>query len=646
MTRIARQQIGLVAVLVCGLCSTSAAGTISYLPITNDADSGIAPSNYYTHAIDFGTHDNGAVVNGVPFAKGLVNSLPANFTYTVSSGLRSDHGGNGGGNVTGAVTDLFYDMIYNGSNAANGTATLTFRGLVPGREYDTRIYTRQWGAGSRTSNISFDTNGDAVAENQVTISEDNASVNPPGFAAANQAYALSYKFTADSNKLQVTFQQIDANWSWHVYGVSNELVAGPPLALVNPSFEADTFTVDPGYVSGNGPITGWRSSADARVGLNPATTSPFANNGVIPNGRNVALIQASNGTEWLDQRVFGFEPEDTYLVTFFENSRSGYGTPNVDVKLGADTIVPTHPVPAVGGAAAYRYIGSKPFAPTTAGAYDLRFTNTAPNDATALIDNVGLHRIWLQYRDNFNAIANSYTINPSANDAPGRQGGLFASLTYSENPHGDNLTQLDNTTDDALFMAPIASSSLVTASPDHNFVDFGTNAHYVLQYKVDPANGSNTDDWGAMVFGSSSQTASVNSSDGIGFLIRGNGGWQVFDGTLGGNVMMAQGTLPGGAHTGFYDVRINYMVPTFDDATKGYYSIFVDDQFVAGLQTRGGFANNYLVMAAYGSAGDHSFTWYDDLQLWATVPEPGTIVLMLLGVPALVGLVRRRAKKG
>lgn len=53
--------------------------------------------------------------------------------------------------------------------------------------------------------------------------------------------------------------------------------------LPNPSFEADSFAVYPGYISGNGTITGWTSSNNERAGLKPAAGAPFADNGAIPN---------------------------------------------------------------------------------------------------------------------------------------------------------------------------------------------------------------------------------------------------------------------------------------------------------------------------------------------------------------------------
>ena len=67
--------------------------------------------------------------------------------------------------------------------------------------------------------------------------------------------------------------------------------------IPNPSFETDTFTVFPGYISGNMAITGWTANPTDEVGLNPAGGTPFADNGAIPDGNNVAFIQAGATSE-------------------------------------------------------------------------------------------------------------------------------------------------------------------------------------------------------------------------------------------------------------------------------------------------------------------------------------------------------------
>ena len=68
--------------------------------------------------------------------------------------------------------------------------------------------------------------------------------------------------------------------------------------IPNPSFEANSFTTYPGYISVNAPITGWTANPADEVGLNPAGgQSPFADNGAIPDGTNVAFIQAGSAVD-------------------------------------------------------------------------------------------------------------------------------------------------------------------------------------------------------------------------------------------------------------------------------------------------------------------------------------------------------------
>jgi hypothetical protein len=124
-----------------------------------------------------------------------------------------------------------------------------------------------------------------------------------------------------------------------------------PLAwaqtISNPSFESNNFAFPPGYVIGNGPITGW--SAVGNVGLNPAGgNSSFADNGATPQGVNVAFIQ---GTGSLSNSVTGLIVGLNYQVTCRANSSiagGGISNPGWSVNGGAE--VPFLPPPApVGG---------------------------------------------------------------------------------------------------------------------------------------------------------------------------------------------------------------------------------------------------------------------------------------------------------
>ncbi len=113
------------------------------------------------------------------------------------------------------------------------------------------------------------------------------------------------------------------------------LFCGLSLAqtIPNPSFEADTFTSFPGYASGNGgAITGWTSTKLASVGLNPSAGTPFADNGAIPAGVNVAFLQSTAGGTDLGTTITGLTAGSTYRISFRANAR-GENSPNLKVSL-------------------------------------------------------------------------------------------------------------------------------------------------------------------------------------------------------------------------------------------------------------------------------------------------------------------------
>ncbi|HOM16686.1 MAG TPA: PEP-CTERM sorting domain-containing protein, partial [Thermoguttaceae bacterium] len=213
-----------------GVAGSLQAGTITYIPFNNDAQSQISPLKNYIQKIDFGSTPNVvANINGVQFIRGEVGNLPPNFNFQVISGSGSPSNYSGtwaSVNVpsTDGVYELLRDMIYSGSNSEGAVTRVTLSNLVPGVGYDLRIYVRSAGSspGTRTANITFDPDGVGPETNTITIREDDASYNPPGFANVNQPYALSYRFTAGAPQLTVDFEQLGSNSSWHLYGLTLE----------------------------------------------------------------------------------------------------------------------------------------------------------------------------------------------------------------------------------------------------------------------------------------------------------------------------------------------------------------------------------------------------------------------------------------
>lgn len=158
--------------------------------------------------------------------------------------------------------------------------------------------------------------------------------------------------------------------------------------IPNPSFEADSFTVFPGYIADNAPITGWTANTDSRAGLNPAGGSPFANNGAIPDGNNVAFLQSDdtvNGTT-LETTITGLTVGTTYKVMFQANARGGdpANLPNLRVQIDGAEILGVAISP-VTGTGPYGFIAFEFTAAGTSAA--LTFLNDAAGDHTVLVDN-------------------------------------------------------------------------------------------------------------------------------------------------------------------------------------------------------------------------------------------------------------------
>ncbi len=167
------------------------------------------------------------------------------------------------------------------------------------------------------------------------------------------------------------------------YGLTTNLTTS---SLANSSFEANTYTRSPGYAYLNGGvIRGWIISDTSRIGLNPASGSPFADNGATPDGANVAFIQSGgNEAVTLSTTLTGLVPGQIYQVTFRANSRASSDAPNPTWSLNGGAYVPFTASPPVGGANAY-YTNSATFLATSNTA-PLALMNQTNVDSTVLAD--------------------------------------------------------------------------------------------------------------------------------------------------------------------------------------------------------------------------------------------------------------------
>ncbi len=155
----------------------------------------------------------------------------------------------------------------------------------------------------------------------------------------------------------------------------------------NPSFEDDP--LPPGV--GNAPISAWTSTGGT-TGIN-SSAGPFADNGLIPDGKQVAKF-SSNGTgpqsNSLLQGLTGLQTNLTYWLQFRYNVRNCCGGPTIDLAVNfAGNPIGSFPgITPVGGTNEY-YYGQVAFTPA-ASAGELEFATTTTGDATFLLDAVTL----------------------------------------------------------------------------------------------------------------------------------------------------------------------------------------------------------------------------------------------------------------
>jgi len=368
---------------------TADPATLSYIPITSDADSGIDASKTYTHAIDCGQGSPAPNVNGVQFTRAVISSLPPNFSIYTTSGSQNDHPGNSNFSVTGNIAEVFRDMIYNGNNSPGGIARYTLSGLIPGVEYDARIYTRQWGSGgTRTSDIAMITDGGSLGVANATINQDDASAVPPGFADPAQAYAISTRYRPLGTEFTAQFRQHNPNWSWHLYGVTNEFVL--PTTQMHARITADdSYEL---YVSGYddqlgllvGSGSGWQTPEDhyfdVPIGQKLYLHVVGHNGGASPAG---ILGQFDAGNEILKAIPLKFYTDDV----IWGGNLVGYGELYQTVDdLGANGVSPWGTIPGMDPEAHWVWLGTgnRPAGEIVYLSYPF-FVTPTPEPATLLV---------------------------------------------------------------------------------------------------------------------------------------------------------------------------------------------------------------------------------------------------------------------
>ncbi|NRB44845.1 MAG: hypothetical protein HRU47_08545, partial [Verrucomicrobiales bacterium] len=215
--------------------STTPATIISFVgPLTDDESTGISTDNTYTHTISGGGAET---VNGVEFELLNNGTTPENFYWDVSS-IKNQLDDNNGGwdvgasGVTGpGLQALLGSFTFNNDGAVGSNQSFTLNGLAEGQYYELRLYARKWdNSTQRQQTIKF-ISGEIT--DTVTFSEDHPETEPVNMESRDQAYYISYRYTAgDDEDLIVEFTVTDdevqgAPGSFHMYGLTNQIAAPP-----------------------------------------------------------------------------------------------------------------------------------------------------------------------------------------------------------------------------------------------------------------------------------------------------------------------------------------------------------------------------------------------------------------------------------
>lgn len=163
------------------------------------------------------------------------------------------------------------------------------------------------------------------------------------------------------------------------------------FSFESPEVPSYAYIVPVGWAATGGGTIGGGSNG---VGLSD-NTGPFANNGVIPDGVQVAFLQTDGSAPTtLAQTITGLTPGDQYVISFYDNSRAYANNPILDVSFGGQAITASQDIAPVGDSNPYNFITGTAYTATGTSA-DLIFAASIPTsgDAAALIDAVTIKDI-------------------------------------------------------------------------------------------------------------------------------------------------------------------------------------------------------------------------------------------------------------
>lgn len=190
-----------------------------------DSSSGISASKIYTHAVDWGSDDGGAVINGVTLVSAprttgdgiMADVVGANFILSGTTHTFQNNPSNNYDPASG-MNDMNDDFLFSGGAGVSPFQTLTLTGLTGGVPYIMSSY------------VSNGWNGAP----QILSADD------PGFSSVTYdrgdpagPKVISYSYTLDPGDTDIVFTFDAANDAdgFHHYGFTNERLVPEPAAL-------------------------------------------------------------------------------------------------------------------------------------------------------------------------------------------------------------------------------------------------------------------------------------------------------------------------------------------------------------------------------------------------------------------------------
>lgn len=190
-----------------------------------DLSSGISTTKIYTHAVDWGSDDGGAVINGVTLVAAqrtagdgvLADLVGSNFTLSGTTHTFQNNPANNYDPASG-MFDMNDDFLFSGGAGVSPFQTLTLTGLTGGVEYIMSSYVSNgWNGGIEI--LSADDPG------FTSITTDR------GDAAGPKVIRYRYMLDPGDTDIVFTFDAADDANGFHQYGFTNERLIPEPAAL-------------------------------------------------------------------------------------------------------------------------------------------------------------------------------------------------------------------------------------------------------------------------------------------------------------------------------------------------------------------------------------------------------------------------------